>query len=347
MAQEVWITVHRRWAALRPDASTRAWLAAITRRVASRHRRGRERARRRHDALAAVPAAGIDGVEPDAIARIEAALSRMDPAQREVFLLTQIEELSGPEVAGVLGVPLNTVYSRLRLARARLAESLASPDDALPRIAAAIAGPPPAEARSRVWIGLGLAVPVVTVTSGGALATWAIVAGVAIAVGSGIAAIATRGEPTPRAPVASSSAVAPAGAPSLAPAIASSPVAAPPVTTPAAPRDRSTSPRAPTRSPAPDPGPEAAVASDLAAEAALLAAARRALAEGRHDAASTALTNHRARFVDGELAIEREALQVRTWCAAGATDRARALADRLVAAHPDAPAIAAIRDACR
>ncbi|MFY0532380.1 sigma factor-like helix-turn-helix DNA-binding protein [Nannocystis pusilla] len=42
--------------------------------------------------------------------------------------LTELLGMSGPEIAAELELPLNTVYSRLRLARARLLELAASPE---------------------------------------------------------------------------------------------------------------------------------------------------------------------------------------------------------------------------
>ena len=42
-----------------------------------------------------------------------------------MFVLMELEELSAPEVSEALGVPLNTVYSRLRLARADFERAVA------------------------------------------------------------------------------------------------------------------------------------------------------------------------------------------------------------------------------
>jgi hypothetical protein len=53
---------------------------------------------------------------------------------------------------------------------------------------------------------------------------------------------------------------------------------------------------------------EPSVGGDLAQERALIDAARGALAHGQLDVARTALDRHRARFIDGMLAAEREAL---------------------------------------
>ena len=44
-------------------------------------------------------------------------LSRMRPKQREVFVLFELEALSGEEIAAVVGCPVNTVWTRLFHAR--------------------------------------------------------------------------------------------------------------------------------------------------------------------------------------------------------------------------------------
>jgi RNA polymerase sigma-70 factor (ECF subfamily) len=45
--------------------------------------------------------------------------------QRDVFILFEFEQLSGPEIAQLLGIPCGTVASRLRRARKRFHEELA------------------------------------------------------------------------------------------------------------------------------------------------------------------------------------------------------------------------------
>jgi RNA polymerase sigma-70 factor (ECF subfamily) len=56
---------------------------------------------------------------------VQAILEGLDEDQREVFVLAELEELFAPEIARALGVKLNTVYSRLRLARVAFAEGAA------------------------------------------------------------------------------------------------------------------------------------------------------------------------------------------------------------------------------
>ena len=61
----------------------------------------------------------------DTLARLDAALSMLDLDRRAVLVLHEIEEMTAPEIAQVLNIPLNTVYSRLRVAREKLEGALA------------------------------------------------------------------------------------------------------------------------------------------------------------------------------------------------------------------------------
>jgi RNA polymerase sigma-70 factor (ECF subfamily) len=52
-------------------------------------------------------------------------LGELGPLKREVFVLSELEEMTMPEIAEAIGVPLNTAYSRLRVAREEFNEALA------------------------------------------------------------------------------------------------------------------------------------------------------------------------------------------------------------------------------
>ena len=52
-------------------------------------------------------------------------LAELDEPKREVFSLVELEELTVPEVADALEIPLNTAYSRLRMAREAFEAALA------------------------------------------------------------------------------------------------------------------------------------------------------------------------------------------------------------------------------
>ena len=57
----------------------------------------------------------------DALSR---AIASLEDDQRDVFTLADIEELTAPEIAEALGCKLNTVYSRLRRARAKVTSAM-------------------------------------------------------------------------------------------------------------------------------------------------------------------------------------------------------------------------------
>jgi RNA polymerase sigma factor (sigma-70 family) len=52
------------------------------------------------------------------------ALARLDDDRCAVFILHDLEGHTGPEIAAMLDIPVNTVHSRLRLARADLVAAL-------------------------------------------------------------------------------------------------------------------------------------------------------------------------------------------------------------------------------
>ena len=63
------------------------------------------------------------GVRED-LARVQAAMERLDPAKRTILMLRAYEQLSYDEIAEHLGVPIGTVMSRLNRARTALMEQI-------------------------------------------------------------------------------------------------------------------------------------------------------------------------------------------------------------------------------
>lgn len=119
VVQDVFLVVQRRYDELRHEALTRSWIYGITRRVVSTHRR-----RRRETESVELDALKSPAQSPHAVAEhngqvrvLSALLDALDERKREVFVLSEILELSGREIAETLGIPMNTVYSRLRVAK--------------------------------------------------------------------------------------------------------------------------------------------------------------------------------------------------------------------------------------
>ena len=122
-AQEVFVVVHRRWHDRDPHpAKTRSWLYGIARRVAATQRRTLRRRDHYHSRIP-TPSPSRDPEQlVDELRDHRAmtdAIAALEGEKRRVFELVS-DERSGPEIAATLGVPLNTVYSRLRLARGEI-----------------------------------------------------------------------------------------------------------------------------------------------------------------------------------------------------------------------------------
>jgi len=132
-AQDVFVVVHHRLEQFEGRARLRTWLFEIARRVAMRYG---ERARRGPQADPETELVPSDEAEPDehvsraqALRLLQSWLDELDDDKREVFVLSELEEMPGPEIADALGVNVNTVYTRLRAARqhvSRRARRLAS-----------------------------------------------------------------------------------------------------------------------------------------------------------------------------------------------------------------------------
>jgi RNA polymerase sigma-70 factor (ECF subfamily) len=122
VVQDVFIVVQRRLADLRDEALARSWVYGITRRVVHAHRRRRRKGDSQApievDALTSPDQSPLAAAEQSARLRLlSVLLDGLDEPKREVFVLSEILEMSGREIAETLGIPMNTVYSRLRVAR--------------------------------------------------------------------------------------------------------------------------------------------------------------------------------------------------------------------------------------
>jgi RNA polymerase sigma-70 factor (ECF subfamily) len=123
VCQEVFLRVYRGLDGFRGEAQLSTWLYRIVLREVSRARRSRTLRRALLALLGRQPA--TRAVEPharaDARRELDRVLGRMKPKQRQVFVLFDLEELTLPQIAAIVGCPVETVRSRLRSARAALA----------------------------------------------------------------------------------------------------------------------------------------------------------------------------------------------------------------------------------
>jgi RNA polymerase sigma-70 factor (ECF subfamily) len=122
--QDVFLVVHRRLASFDGSSALTTWLFGICVRVAAAQRR---RASARHEVLVHELPSGAqppDHRTPEQLAALHEAqqllltlLEGLEPSQRAVFVMFEIEGLTCVEIARLSGSPLGTVYSRLGMAR--------------------------------------------------------------------------------------------------------------------------------------------------------------------------------------------------------------------------------------
>lgn len=121
VSQEVFLTIHRKLGELRDPNCLKAWTTAFAIRAASdvrRHLRRRGETEEVPESMAASTRTDAGTEQRQGLEVLQSVLAKLPDEFREVFVLVELEEMSGPEVAEALGLNLNTVYSRLRLARA-------------------------------------------------------------------------------------------------------------------------------------------------------------------------------------------------------------------------------------
>lgn len=137
-AQDVFETVFDRLHSLRDPVAFPAWIYGITRKTLARHRRKAWiRKRVMGLTLADRPDPGVGpqrrAEQGQTADRVWAAIASLPDHHREVIVLCDLEERADSEVGELLGIPKNTVKSRLRRARASLREQmhdLPLPEDA-------------------------------------------------------------------------------------------------------------------------------------------------------------------------------------------------------------------------
>jgi RNA polymerase sigma-70 factor (ECF subfamily) len=136
VAQESLISMARSLRDFRGEASVSSWLYTIARRFCIKKRRRSKFAPAREDSLDASATAAERLADPapspeqaasnqELATALTRAIDALDPAQREVLVLRDVEGLSAPEVASILGSSVDAIKSRLHRARVAVRRELA------------------------------------------------------------------------------------------------------------------------------------------------------------------------------------------------------------------------------
>ncbi len=130
LVQDVFVVVHRRL----PDFDGKnlgGWLYQITRRRVRDFRRLAWFKRLLFRDAQTLDRASSTGVGPEGAMQVKDQQRQLDTLlmglmeeQRVAFVLFEIEEYSGEQIAAFQGVPLNTVWARIHTARKKLRERL-------------------------------------------------------------------------------------------------------------------------------------------------------------------------------------------------------------------------------
>jgi RNA polymerase sigma-70 factor, ECF subfamily len=123
VAQEVFVQVHRRLDSYDPARPLRPWLFGFAYRCASSYRRSplQRHAPDENVGMDAVAPAPEEKSEADLVS---AALAQLDVERRAILIAFEVEDIPMKEIADALGIPVNTAYSRVRLAREAFASAI-------------------------------------------------------------------------------------------------------------------------------------------------------------------------------------------------------------------------------
>jgi RNA polymerase sigma-70 factor (ECF subfamily) len=128
VTHDVFLAVHSRVGDYDPARPMKPWLFAFALRLASDYRRSARVRREIADGTPEVadgsPNAEEQLARGDTRRLLEEALGGLELELRAVFVLHDLDGYSMPEITAALGGPLATQYTRLRLAREKLAAAV-------------------------------------------------------------------------------------------------------------------------------------------------------------------------------------------------------------------------------
>ena len=311
----------------------KAWLYSIGRRVASSYRRTESRREARHLSAAdfAKPHRDMERTV-GAKTSLQRFLDTLSPNDRELFVLSEVDGLTGPELAATLGRKLPTLYSRIRILRQRFEQSVGGE---------AAEERPAANARGWLLLQPWFSAPAAGVSP-------LLLVGAAVVAVAGVAAVGVAQSQAP-APHVVSSVPLPVVSATVRPEPAPVEVMPPPP-----PATVATPTPAPIQQPARRSKPKKSVRTDtpaereydLGADTALLQEIKTALRDGSAGRALALLKQHEGQFPRPAQPDVRVALWVETLCALDRADQAATRAKALLERRPGTPVARRLRASC-
>ena len=121
VAQELFVAVHEQIARYDRTRPLRPWLFSFALRYAANYRRLARNQGHVSEEVTQTTEHGTAAESRDLVLR---ALESMPFDRRTVVVMHDLEGFDAPEIAAELGLPLNTVYSKLRTARLEFRQSV-------------------------------------------------------------------------------------------------------------------------------------------------------------------------------------------------------------------------------
>ncbi len=129
LVQATFLEIPRSAAQFQGHSSVKTWILGVAANVARHHVRSETRRRKHQGHFASVPPSSPDQPDTEAdrrrlLLRIAEVLSTLPHDQQTAFILCDLEQLPGVEVARVLDVPEGTLWRRLHMARKAMRAAL-------------------------------------------------------------------------------------------------------------------------------------------------------------------------------------------------------------------------------
>jgi RNA polymerase sigma-70 factor (ECF subfamily) len=127
--QDVFGVISRQLPRFEARSSLRTWVFGIVQYTAANHRRGERRKSAplsplQEDLASREPGPELQAEGSQLAREIQAFCAELEESRRTVFVLGVLEEVPPAEIAELLAIPVNTVYSRLRALRQALKQRL-------------------------------------------------------------------------------------------------------------------------------------------------------------------------------------------------------------------------------
>jgi RNA polymerase sigma-70 factor, ECF subfamily len=129
-AQEVFLVIHDKLPTLDRSGSLHGYISGVAYRVGHNFRRKYRKLNivsLQDEPTDKVPGVNTENSTLDAGRLVERFANQLDDPMRDVFVLVMLEERPSSEVADLLGISVNTVYSRVRLLREGFRKLLDTP----------------------------------------------------------------------------------------------------------------------------------------------------------------------------------------------------------------------------